>query len=100
MEHCSSEIHINQGLPLISSKVVNDVVEAISKRHLIVLVGAAGCGKRSAIVQACKDAGLVYRQRLVDPSQFNADDLSTESRFLWSKLPFETFNGGLDSFKA
>ena len=50
----------------------------MSKKRLIVLVGASGSGKRSAIVQACKDADLVYRQKLVDPSHFKADDLPTD----------------------
>ena len=60
------------------SKVVSEVVEAVSKRRLIVLVGAAGCGKRSAIVQACQNTNLVYHQTLVDPSKFNWKDLSPD----------------------
>ena len=69
--------HINLNT-IVTLQVVNDVVEAVSKKRLIVLVGASGSGKRSAIVQACKDADLVYRQKLVDPSHFKADDLPTD----------------------
>ena len=50
----------------------------MSKKRLIVLVGASGSGKRSAVVQACKNADLVYQQKLVDPSHFKADDLPTD----------------------
>ena len=50
----------------------------MSKRRLIVLVGVAGSGKRSAIIEACRNADIAYRQKLVDPSQFDADELPSE----------------------
>ena len=59
-------------------QVVNDVIEVVSKRRLIVLVGVAGSGKRSAIIEACRNTDIAYRQKLVDPSQFDADELSSE----------------------
>ena len=70
-----------------------DVVEAVSKRRLIVLVGAAGCGKRSAIVQACKNANLVYRQKLVDPSKITVKDIPSDpTAFVVNNLLFNTID--------
>ena len=72
---------------------MTDVVEAVSKRRLIVLVGAAGCGKRSAIIQASKNANLVYRQKLVDPSKITVKDIpSDRTAFVVNNLLFNTID--------
>lgn len=58
-----------QDTDYIFRQVVDDIVEAIqSKRRIIILVGDAGSGKRSAIVEACAQLNIVFHKKLVDPT--------------------------------
>ena len=77
--------------------MVDNISDALSsKRRLVVLIGMAGTGKRSAIKEACLIRGLQLHPRLIDPSNFNANtidlsnDLSNQKAVLINHLLFNT----------
>lgn len=51
-----------------------------SNRKLIVLVGAPGSGKRSAIMQSCKEGGIDLHQFQVDPTKPIEDWLKSDTK--------------------
>lgn len=89
----------------IFDEVVADIVDAMnSKRKIIVLVGKAGSGKRSAILQACQKFNFIVIKKLIDPTTvvpsaiFSSDDEDQEACVINSLL-FATMEDPKDADK-